>query len=182
MAIHIDAGRLLEPATERGQRPPDAGDLGASDAVEDRSKQLVADGIHLVEHAAACVRDADEHDPPVLRDPGPFDEAAFLDPVDQTGRVREGHVEHLRETAHRHLSGPLERVQDVELGHADTEPEEPLARGALQLRHRGAEVGDDGTVRVLCWLAARAPDGGPRVSSCHVNNLSRLNHHVNLND
>ena len=48
---------------------------------------------------------------------------ALLDPVDEPGRVRERHVEHLGQPAHRHLAVALERVQDVELGHADAEPD-----------------------------------------------------------
>jgi hypothetical protein len=70
----------------------------------------------------------------------------------------------------------------MELGHADPESEEPLARGALELCHRGMEVGDDGRVRVARRLTPRAGAGGRPISSCHMNNLIGLNHHVNLND
>ena len=75
-----------------------------------------------------AVGDPDQDDPAVLGDAGPFDEAALLDPVDETGRVRQRDVEHVGQTAHRHLAAPLERVQDVELSHADAEPDEPFAR------------------------------------------------------
>ena len=37
----------------------------------------------------------------------------------------------------------IEDGHDVQLGHADAQPDELLAADAAQLRHRAAEVGDD---------------------------------------
>ena len=45
----------------------------------------------------------------------------------------------------------------------------------------GPEVGDDGTVRVVRTLAAVGPPGVVVIISYHVNNLTGVNHRVNLN-
>ena len=181
MGIGWHSGRLLEPATQLGDGPADRGDLGPPDTAEDRAKQVGADGVDLFEHPAARVGHADHHDAAVLRDPGPFDEPAFLDAIDQAGRVRQGHLEHIRQPAHRHLAVALERVHDVELGHADAHPDQPFARRALDLVHRGPEVGDDWGVRVVRDRAHGGGVGRRLISSYHVNNLIGVNHRVNLN-
>ena len=79
--------------------------------------------------------------------PAPFDETSLLDAIDQPGRVREGHVEHLGQPAHRHLAVALEQMHDVELRHADAEANQALAADAFELGHRRPEIGDDRGLR-----------------------------------
>ena len=181
MAIRGDTGGVLERATQLRDGPADDRELASTDPPEDGPKQLSADRIYFLEHSAADIGHADEDDTAVFVDPGPFDEPALFDAIDEASRVRQRHMQDFRQAAHRHLAAPLEGVEDVELRHADAETQESLARSALDLVHRGPEVGDDGGVRVVADLARWGSLGHMALSSYHMNNLIALNHRVNLN-
>ncbi len=187
MGIHRrPTGGLGEGVTQCCRRLTDASKLGSIDPAENGPEQLVAERVDLLEHLLALRRDLDEDDTAVFWDARPLDEAALLDPVDEAGGIRQRHVEHLGEAAHRHLPVPLERVEDVELRHAETQPDDTLTRRAFQHRHRRTEVGDDGGIRVGGGGSGgsfRARDGRVAGDSfCHVNYPTRANHRVNMND
>ena len=83
----------------------------------------------VIEHLATGRGDPDEHDPAVARDADAFDEPSLLDPVDQTGRVRQRDVEHLGQPAHRHLAVALRAVCITwSCAMLMPEPHQPLAR------------------------------------------------------
>ena len=84
-----------------------------------------------------------EDDPPIIRRPDPFDQPMLGHPVDDPGRVRQGHVEDLGNPAHRHGAVLLELPQDVDLGHADALLDELLGRSTAKLAERPADIGQD---------------------------------------
>ena len=73
----------------------------------------------------------------------PGDEPALLHPVDETGRVGQGHVEVVREPAHRQLARLLEPPHDVEMRHADALLHHPAGRGAAEEAHRTVQLVED---------------------------------------
>ena len=91
-------------------------------------------------------------------------------------------AEHVGEAAHRHHAVALERVHDVELGHADAQADEPLAHRALHRADRDAEVGDDAFRRVVTRGPVEADRCGRVNNLCHVNYGTRVNHPVNMDD
>ena len=123
--------RTIDRRGQRGAQDLDrVGDTGQSSLVEtfeDRSEQVIAQGVDLAEHPVPGRRHPDDDHATVLRDAGPFDEPAFLDAIDEAGGARERHVEVFGQPAHRHVTIALEREQDVQLGHADPGPQRSLA-------------------------------------------------------
>ena len=172
---------FVEGDAQVGDGLGDTGQARTAQSTQHAAQELVAQGVDLFEHACARRRDPDEHDPPVLRDPRPLDEPAFLDAIDQTGGIRQRDVEHVGEPAHRHLAFALEGEEDVELGHADAESKQAFARCALHARHGRPEVGDDGTVRIELVVGG-TPFRCHRDGSCHVNYVTQVDHPVNRDD
>ena len=165
---------------EGSDRVGDHLELRRRETSEYGSEQGVTQGIDLVEHLRTVRGHPDEDDPPVRRDALPRDVPAFLQPVDQAGGIGERHVEHFGEVAHGHLAASLQGEHDVELRHAHAEPQQPFARQAFELAHRGPEIGDDGARRVRSFDRRWLRDGCD--SSYHTNYLSHANYSVNIND
>jgi alkanesulfonate monooxygenase SsuD/methylene tetrahydromethanopterin reductase-like flavin-dependent oxidoreductase (luciferase family) len=138
-----------ERDTQGGHRRRDPLELRRIDLVEDLGHDLGSRRLHVFERLATDGRDSDEDDPAILGNPDALHEAAFLDPIDEPGGSGIGHVQHLREPAHRDLTVPLEQVHDVQLGHADAETDEALAADTLELSERGPEVGQDRRLRLV---------------------------------
>ena len=125
------------------------GSSARSRRAQDVAHQLVAEGVVLLDHPRAGFGHVDEHDPPVLRDTDAFDEPALLHPVDQA-RSRWTAT---RPAAPRDGSSAsrraLQRVHDVEMGHADAQPHEASLIAQLQRADRHADVGDDAVSRLI---------------------------------
>ena len=101
-----------------------------------------------------------------------LDEAALLHPVDEPGGVRERDVEQVGQPAHRHLAVVLEQVHDVELGHADAEPDavarSPTHLSSPSVARKSAMMVPAGSAGDRRWLRRGRVD-----SSCHVNYHTR---------
>ncbi len=160
-----------------------AGELVRLEPAEHRSQQVVGHGVLLVEHlrrrsGVNRTRTTRRSSGTRVRSRKPRSSIRSTRPV----ALDSDTFEDVGEPAHRHLAAPVERVQDVELRHADAVPEEPFAHGALELRHRGAEVGDDADRRVRLGSGSSRFARPGQNSSCHVNYHSQANHPVNMND
>src|SRR3954453_12296454 len=133
----VGSGRRVRMGGEErdaqgGHRCRDPFELGRIDLVEDLAHDLRSRCLDVLERLATDGRDTDEDDPAILGNPDALDETALFDPIDEPGRGRVEHVEHLREAAHRDLAVALEQVHDVQLGHADAETNKALAADTLE--------------------------------------------------
>ena len=137
-------------------------------------QDVVLDELHLVHEVEARLRRPDEDHAPVVGDADALDEPALLHPVDDPGRVRHRGVQDVGQVAHGHRVVVAQQRQDVKMGHADAEPDEPLGSGAAQDADTPGEIGKD-------RLGGMAPvrDGAGLDSGSHeVKYLPRTNSSV----
>src|SRR5439155_11862026 len=144
------------------ERLDEVAELDVVEAGNDALEHLVLEDLDVGEHLPAGVGASHEHDPAVVGDPDPLDEAALLEPVDDARRVRERDVEHVGEAAHRHLAMALEHRHDVEVGEARVGPAHAIAAHAAQLPERCAQLGDD---RLAQSLAVENTSHVPKYST-----------------
>ena len=172
MAMHFELDGRIDRRAKVGDGLSDAEQLVRVEPAEHRPEDLIAEGIDFAEQLLTGFGHPDHHHAAILGHPVTLDEATFGHPVDQAGGIRVRHVQDIRQLAHRHLAVALDRVHDVDLGHAHALAQEPFARGALELGHGRPKIGDDGGREVRPWCVH---------SSCHVNNIADTDDPVNLN-
>ena len=75
-----------ERDSEGGHRRRDTLELRRIELVQDAPDDLRPGRLDVFQHLKTDRRDPNADDPAILRDPDPFNEAALLDPVDESGR------------------------------------------------------------------------------------------------
>ena len=152
---HLGRDRVPEVDHGRGE-PLEAGRIEAG---EGGGQHVVLHQLHLVHERAAGVGGTHEHDPPVARDADALHESALLHAVDDPGRAGHRGVDDLRQAPHRHRLVVVEQRQDVEMGHAEAEPQEPLRCGATE-RSEGTAHVDEHRLDGLASFGRRCRRGG----------------------
>src|SRR5213592_760443 len=95
--------------------------------------------------------------------------SGLVDRIEEARGRRHRDVQHVREATHRHLSMPVQQVEDMQLRHADALPDETFAADAFEFAERCPKVVDD------------APLRGMQIrdhASCHVNYHTPVNKSV----
>jgi hypothetical protein len=134
------SGRRPARGPVHGLRQPV--ELAAVQLVEDPGERVALEDLDVGQRRSTTIAQCDVDDAPVLVVAEPMDEAALLHPIDEPRRVRERHVQRVRDAAHRHRPVSLEHRHDVEVRHADAHAEKTLAAETLHLAQHEPELGD----------------------------------------
>jgi F420-dependent oxidoreductase-like protein len=163
---------------DRGSDVPngagEAIELAVIEPAQHPTHEIVTQDLDVRENLPSLVADTDEHDTAVVRMTKPLHEAALLHPVDEARGVGIGHVEQLRDPAHRQVAVAIKHRHHVEVAHREAVPDEPFARDATKLAERRPKLAHDGVDRAGAVLA--------RNSSCHADYSTEPDHAVNPED
>jgi hypothetical protein len=123
----------------------------------------------------------DEHEPTIVGHARALDEPVLLHPIDDPGRIRDGHADELCEAAHRHRAVVLEQPQDMQLAHAHVALDEAAHRVAAQLTNPRPDFCQDGLGGRPVGLVVRGV-GGIRADRLIADSSHVVKHCIDVND
>ena len=179
VGVQVVGSDLLDDGgSQVADRAVDSGQLLRGQTLEDRSHPVLLERLDLVALTSALGRRPDDHNAAVIGNPEPLDEAALLHPVDQAGRVADGHVQQVGEVAHRELAVMLEHPQNVEVRHADPGLDHAARAGTAQAADHRVKLIDDGVDELRRGLGMGGAGAAGVDSSHQVNNLATVDDRV----
>ena len=110
---------------------------------EDALDEVVAQQLLIADDLESGRGQPHDDDAAVFAVTNSLHESAFLEPVDEAGRVRVRDVQQLREAAHREIPVVVEQGQHVHMRHADALLHHPLRSDTLQFAQARLQVGND---------------------------------------